>query len=75
MDNVARDDDGMFRGAIGEAPYPGWEGLPAEERINCRCDIRFEIEGFEPDIRRSRDNGVLPYQRYEDWVEDKTVFR
>lgn len=75
MDGVYRDDDGMFRGAIGEAPYPGWEGLPAEERINCRCDIRFEIEGFEPDIRRSRDDGVLPYQPYDEWVNDKTVFK
>lgn len=35
MDGVERDEDGMFRGAIGEAPYPGWEGLPAGERINC----------------------------------------
>ena len=75
MDGVYRDDDGMFRGAIGEAPYPGWEGLPPEERISCRCDIRFEIEGFEPDIRRSRDDGIIPYQPYDDWVNDKTVFR
>lgn len=75
MDGVARDDDGMFRGAIGETPYPGWEGLPAEERINCRCDIRFEIEGFEPDIRRSRDDGIIGYQPYDTWIADKTIFK
>jgi hypothetical protein len=75
MDGVERDEDGMFRGEIGEAPYPGWEGLPAEERINCRCDIRFEIAGFEPEIRRSREDGIIPYQTYNEWIEDRKIFK
>jgi hypothetical protein len=75
MDGVARDDDGMFRGAIGEAPYPGWSGLDAANRINCRCDARFEVEGFEPKIRRSREDGLIPYQTYPEWVKDKKLFK
>ena len=75
MDGVARDEDGMFRGAIGEAPYPGWEGLPAGERIACRCDIRFEIEGFAPEIRRSREDGLVPQQTYEQWKNDRKTFK
>jgi hypothetical protein len=75
MDGVVRDEDGMFRGAIGETPYPGWEGLEASQRIHCRCDIRFEIEGFEPTIRRDREGGILPYQTYDTWKEDRQTFK
>jgi SPP1 gp7 family putative phage head morphogenesis protein len=71
MDNIARDDDGMFRGAIGEAPYPGWEGLPPEQRINCRCDVRFELEGISPESRRSDYES----QPYDVWINDKEVFK
>jgi hypothetical protein len=42
---------------------------------NCRCDIRFEIEGFEPTIRRSREDGIVPYQTYDTWKEDKQTFK
>lgn len=65
MDGVMRDDDGIFRPI--NAPYPAWEGLPAEERINCRCNTIPVIEGFEPGLRRTRDEGVGPYQSYEEW--------
>jgi len=75
MDGVERDEDGMFRGAVGETPYPGWEGMEAAERIACRCDIRFEIEGFEPTVRRSREDGILPSQNYDTWIKDKQVFK
>lgn len=74
MDGKARDDDGKFRGAIGEAQYPGWEGLPASERINCRCTMRFEVEGFPPLVRRSREDGIIPYQTYTDWRADRRLF-
>ena len=74
MDGVYKDDDGMFRGAVGETPYPGWEGMEPAERINCRCSERFELAGLEPTIRRSKDDGLLPYQTYDDWVNDKKVF-
>jgi len=74
MDGVERDDDGMFRGSIGEAPYPGWEGLPAGERIQCRCDVRFEIADLAPELRRSKEEGVIPYQTYPEWKEDHKTF-
>jgi len=56
MDGQVRGDDGYFNGPGGnKAPFPGFPDLPAEERINCRCRLRFEIEGFEPAIRRTRE--------------------
>jgi SPP1 gp7 family putative phage head morphogenesis protein len=71
MDGQVRDEDGMFHFPNGEiAPYPCWEGLSAENRINCRCGIRMEIEGYDPQLRRSRDDGVIPYQKYSDWEKN-----
>lgn len=69
MDGVVRDDDGMFRGAI-EAEYPGWEGLDASERINCRCDIRFELEDIEP-----VGGYVNPKESYDKWKEQYSTFK
>lgn len=74
MDGVARDEDGMFHGVI-TAEYPGDPALDAEERINCRCDIRFELEGFAPAIRRSQEDGIIPYQTYDQWSKDKQFFQ
>lgn len=66
--------DGQIRGADGnftvggeQTPYPGWEGLSAANRINCRCSTRAEIEGYSPQLRRSREDGVIPYQTYDQW--------
>jgi SPP1 gp7 family putative phage head morphogenesis protein len=71
MDGQVRDADGLFHLPNGEtAPYPCWEGLSAENRINCRCGIRFEIEGYAPQLRRSKDQGVIPYQTYTEWEKE-----
>jgi SPP1 gp7 family putative phage head morphogenesis protein len=73
MDGVERDADGYFHGEI-TAEYPGDPGLDAAERINCRCSIRFQIDGMSPALRRSKEDGVIPYQTYRDWSENKTMF-
>ena len=75
MDGVERSEDGYFHGAIGMAEYPGDPNLDAGERINCRCDIRFEIEGFSPEIRRSREDGLIPQQTYNEWAKDRKLFK
>lgn len=68
MDGQTRDKDGLFHFPNKEtAPYPCWEGLSAENRINCRCAIRMEIEGYSPKLMRTREQGVIPYQSYRDW--------
>jgi SPP1 gp7 family putative phage head morphogenesis protein len=71
MDGQKRGEDGLFRFPNGEtAPYPCWEGLSAENRINCRCKMRFEIEGYSPKLRRTREQGIIPYQTYSDWEKE-----
>jgi hypothetical protein len=67
MDGVKRNENGLFRLAGGTAPYPAWAGLPAAERINCRCRLRGEIEGYSPAIRRTRRDGIQPYTTYDEW--------
>jgi SPP1 gp7 family putative phage head morphogenesis protein len=79
MDGVAKSADGLFYGLSVPTPRPMWEGLPAEESINCRCSERFEVDGFSPIVRRTREEGVLPYQTFipyareyhPDWLERK----
>ena len=68
MDGENRQSDGLFNGPGGErAPYPTWEGLSAGQRIQCRCRLSFEVEGYSPQLRRSRDEGIIPYQTYSEW--------
>jgi SPP1 gp7 family putative phage head morphogenesis protein len=73
MDGVAKEDDGLFHIPASDktdaetTPYPGWEGLSAGNRINCRCTTRFEVEGYEPQVRRVRGEGVIKYQTYTEW--------
>jgi len=63
--------DGSFAlGPGGDwAPYPGYPGLRAAERCNCRCHTRFQIDGYEPQLMRTRAEGVIPYQNYQDYID------
>jgi hypothetical protein len=68
MDGQAKRDDGLFHLPNGEtAPFPAHQGLSAAQRIHCRCRSRFQIDEYPPQLRRSREGGVLPYQDYETW--------
>jgi hypothetical protein len=74
MDGVARDDDGYFRGSL-VARYPGDQELSAGERINCRCRTRFQLDDdLGPILRRSREDGVIPYQTYGEWEKGRKLF-
>jgi len=74
MDQKVRDEQTeRFEGPNGQsARYPADENLSAAERIQCRCRLRFEVEGYAPLLRRSREDGLVPYQSYEDWSKSRT---
>jgi len=61
-------------GAVG--PGPGMMGT-AEDDINCRCSLRYELKGdYAPFERYSRDDldeigEIIPYTDYEDWYAAK----
>ena len=68
MDGRTRDADGVFQMPNGETTeYPLGPGLSAENSINCRCTTRPEIVGYEPELRRTRDAGLIPYQPFTQW--------
>ena len=75
MDGRQRGDDGLFHLPGGDrGKFPHDEMLSAGNRINCRCDMAFEISGYEPELRRTRDDGIIPNQTYADWILNKRMF-
>jgi uncharacterized protein with gpF-like domain len=70
IDGKKADSKGLFYLGGNPAKYPADSALPAGERINCRCRIRYEVEGYSPQIRRTREQGIIPYQTYPEWVKE-----
>jgi uncharacterized protein with gpF-like domain len=69
-DGEKRAEDGLFDPLDGVRPaYPGDGNLSAAMRINCRCRLRYEVEGYAPLLRRTREDGLVPYQTYPQWLE------
>jgi len=67
LDGQAADEDGMFDTSVGLIPGPLQSGVASFD-ISCRCRIREEVEGYEPKVRRIRDEGVQPYETYDTWA-------
>jgi len=71
MDGQKADKDGYFTLPCGVKTLgPSLSGI-AEEDINCRCTLVYQIDGFEPKQRRARGEGVIPYTNYTDWKESR----
>ena len=70
IDGQAEDENGLFYPGGNPAKYPNDEALPPEESINCRCRVRFEVEGYSPQLRRTREQGLIPYQTYTEWEKE-----
>lgn len=71
LDGQKVDLDGYFVNENGDkADYPGNFGIPSED-INCRCSTRGEIEGYEPQVRRVRGEGVIPQTSYSEWKKER----
>jgi SPP1 gp7 family putative phage head morphogenesis protein len=51
-----------------ETDAPGLSSIP-EEDINCRCTMREEIEGYEPNVQ-DKNEGEIP-DNFDDWSQDK----
>ena len=75
MDAAPQQEDGLYHLPGGEtARYPRDMSLSAGNRINCRCDETFEIDGYAPELRRTREDGIVPNQTYAEWVMDRRTF-
>lgn len=77
LDGVPRPENGLWRvvhiakdnpSGIVETTGPLMSGVASFD-IHCRCRRRFEVEGYSPTLRRTRDEGVIPYETYPAWEE------
>lgn len=55
-----------------KALAPGLSGSASSD-INCRCIIRAEVVGYSPQARRSREDGIIPQQTYQQWAKAKGI--
>lgn len=59
--------DGSFDVPWGSTPGPRRSGIAGQD-INCRCTVTPEVEGLAPSVRRTRDDGIQPYQTFDEWA-------
>jgi SPP1 gp7 family putative phage head morphogenesis protein len=70
MDGQKRAEDGFFTLPGGaRTAGPLMSGIASED-INCRCTTRFQITGYEPILRRTRDGGLINYTTYPEWQKN-----
>jgi SPP1 gp7 family putative phage head morphogenesis protein len=73
MDGQVVDIDKDFESPSGaRGKSPGNLGS-AKEDVRCRCDMISFIEGYEPKVRRARDEGIIEYTTYKEWLKQKGV--
>jgi hypothetical protein len=71
LDGQALDLDENFTTAQGgKGQAPGQLGIAAED-INCRCGLRPQVIGFEGELRRSREDGIVAYKTYPEYAKAK----
>jgi len=66
MDGRKRGDDGYYDSPVGKIKGPLQSGIASWD-VNCRCGERYQIEETSPQIRRSQEGGLIPYQTYSQW--------
>jgi SPP1 gp7 family putative phage head morphogenesis protein len=65
---VVGPDDRFSNGLL----YPGDPNGRPEELYNCRCALRYRINGHTPEYRRDNTTGkVIDYMSYDEWREMK----
>lgn len=69
LDGQPADEEGLFHYGTMTAAGPGLWGDAAMD-INCRCDIRAEVKGFPPKLRRDKE-GVGEYLTYYEWKKNQ----
>ena len=71
MQGEEKQPDGFFNGPGGErAPYPGWVGLSAGQRINCRCVEVYMIEGVSNKLSAEIESNKVGATSYKKWMEE-----
>lgn len=72
LDGQQVDRDDLFEVRGYSADAPGQFGVP-ELDINCRCSMISVVVGYEPEFRRVRGEGIVPYKTYEEWAKARDL--
>lgn len=77
LDGQAADEEGYFHYQGMRTQYPGGFGDAAMD-INCRCTVRGEIIGYEPQVRIARENRfekgeLISHMTYEEWRQNRNI--
>lgn len=72
MDGAISNEQGEFLYPDGQWHIPGNTDV-AEWDINDRERSVEFIEDYGPIVRRSREDGIIPYQDYKTWAKDKGI--
>jgi len=69
MEGQVRDEEGLFHlHRTGEtAPFPGWQGLSPEQRINCRCRQILIVDGYDPTKNKGDTEKIDKFMGFETW--------
>jgi hypothetical protein len=65
-----KSDTGLFKYPNGTVAVPGNTGNPAYD-INDRERAVQIIDDISPALRRTKDDGIIPFQTYEEWAASK----
>ena len=77
--NQSAEMDGQIANENGEFTYPDgtvaqqYNSGIAEFDINDRCTTIEIINGVEPELRRSREDGIIPAQTFSEWAYSKGI--
>jgi SPP1 gp7 family putative phage head morphogenesis protein len=66
------EEGGWYVPGIGYVSGPLQSGVASFD-INCRCRVRGEVKDYPPKVRRIRDEGVQPYQTFEQWAKSRGI--
>lgn len=71
MNGEIKQPDGFYNGPGGErAPYPGWIGLSAGQRCNCRCIEVFQVDSMTPQLESKIEANKNYPVSYKKWKEE-----
>jgi len=74
MDGQESDSRGMFKYPDGKWYIPHNTGHP-EWDINDRETTILKVDGYDFPIRRTKEDGIIPYKSFEEWAGDKKLIR
>lgn len=69
---IKDNETGFFSVPWGEVTGPRRSGIASQD-IFCRCISVGEVEGYSPELRRVRGEGLQPVQTFKEWAKTNDI--